>query len=577
MRITRVEIKNYRNLDDIIVELDPYCNYIIGENNLGKSNFLDLLNIVCTGRSFEESDFLDQQLPIEVVLALKLDKGEWGFFNDNFSDDDPSMINIVYRQNISEAYPTVICLDTNEKIQTKQIRKLNYFQYQSTSSPSRELRLDTKKGMGMLMDGFIEKYLTINGQAKFINMNNIKEFIKYVNTNFSRIHGFKEFGIEADIATETSEIVMALLYLSDGERNLNTTGTGTQYIAMASIGILCFAMELFKSKKIPFNERLYTNEANELILPMILSIDEPEVHLHPFLQRSLIRFYKRILKNSDEDFKRLLKDCFEIDGVLGQIIIVTHSTDTLVGDYRNLIRFYKEDGKTKVVSGPSEKIKIKPEQEKQLVMRFPELKEAFYSHCAILIEGETEYGCINKLAEKLPIPLDDLGISVINARGEKSIKSLRRLLNMFKIPSVAIYDGDVKTGNSQTDTDFFTTAECFEEEIIKKLYDSGKQDLIKEIATDLHSKAMSEVVDKNLLNKFYKKKNISLDNFEPKQLGSVLDNDAEEFCNIYSGWYYAKKGVLLGRIIGEKLTLELIPESYANALRKAEEVAENAR
>ena len=80
MRIIRVEISNYRNIDGIIVELNPLCSYIIGENNLGKSNFLDLLNTICTGKPFYDEDYYNPQLPIEVTLTVVLDQHEWGFF-----------------------------------------------------------------------------------------------------------------------------------------------------------------------------------------------------------------------------------------------------------------------------------------------------------------------------------------------------------------------------------------------------------------------------------------------------------------------------------------------------------------
>ena len=84
-------------------------------------------------------------------------------------------------------------------------------------------------------------------------------------------------------------------------------------------------------------------------------------------------------------------------------------------------------------------------------MHFPEIKEAFYAKCAVLVEGETEYGCIHAFANKAGVSLDDYGICVINARGESSIKPLRQLLGLFAVPSVAIYDGDVKTGQTATD------------------------------------------------------------------------------------------------------------------------------
>ena len=43
-----------------------------------------------------------------------------------------------------------------------------------------------------------------------------------------------------------------------------------------------------------------------------------------------------------------------------------------------------------------------------------------------------------------------------------------------------------------------------------------------------------------------------------------------------SAWFTVKKGILLGRIVGEKLSAELIPECYKGALLKAQEVAKNA-
>lgn len=153
----------------------------------------------------------------------------------------------------------------------------------------------------------------------------------------------------------------------------------------------------------------------------------------------MIGYYKRILRNEDAEFLDLLKTCFDVDGIDGQLIIVTHSTDALVGDYRNLIRFHKNHDLTAVVSGyalrPQENSnnadRIKKDDEKHLIMHFPEIKEAFYAKCAILIEGETEYGCMNAFAEKIGVSLDDYGICIINAHGEKSIKPLRHATNAF--------------------------------------------------------------------------------------------------------------------------------------------------
>ena len=103
MRISRVKVKNYRNIDGIEVFLNPECNYIIGENNLGKSNFLAMLSTVCAGKGFEERDFFDPDKSIEIEIDIRLLPNEQGFFGDNFCPEDASLIRIRYSQAIKDA------------------------------------------------------------------------------------------------------------------------------------------------------------------------------------------------------------------------------------------------------------------------------------------------------------------------------------------------------------------------------------------------------------------------------------------------------------------------------------------
>lgn len=575
MKITYVRVSNYRNIDGIAVNFHPEHNYIIGENNLGKSNFLSLLDTVCSGKGFDDKDFYDSEKPIEVEMEVKLLPNEQGFFGDNFSPDDASLVKIRYRQTIKEAYPTIVSADSNESIQIKQLKKINFLKYETTSIPSRELRLNTQKGAGLLINSIIERFITSDEEtASFLNNEQVGKLTEFINGHLGKIRSFRDYAIKATVAPNPTEMLTSLYYLSDGDRKIDTTGSGVQYMAMASINILCQIMELYKSKSVPFSERLFRDNDGKMLLPIVLSIDEPEVHLHPYLQRSLIGYYKRILQNEDAEFAELLNLCFGIDGIDGQLIVVTHSTDALVGDYRNLIRFYKDGNKTAVVSGT--KLGFTSANEKHMIMRFPEIKEAFYAHCAVLIEGETEYGCIHSFAEKLGISLDDYGICVINARGEESIKPLRQLLEKFKIPSIAIYDGDVRTGYTPDSSEFFTQELCFESEIVKKLYSNGQTALVRQIAKELFSNAESVEMDVDFVRKHFKKMGIDITGYVPKKLSDVSDDDESEFCQMYSTWFMAKKGVLLGRIIGELLPAELIPACYADAIRKAREVARNA-
>lgn len=579
MRIDSITVRNYRNIDGINVVFNPECNYIIGENNLGKSNFLTLLATVCGGKGFDEHDFSDPEKPIEAELSIRLHPNEQGFFGDAFSPEDASLLKIRYIQSINEAYPSIISVDSNESIHPRQMRKLNFLRYETTSTPSKELRLNTKKGTGLLISTIIDRFNEGTTPA-FLNNEQVGSLTSFINEHLEKIRSFRDYSIKATIAPNPTEMLANLYFLSDGDRKIETTGSGVQYMAMASVNILCQIMELYKSKAISFPDLLYTDEAGRKILPLVLSIDEPEVHLHPYLQRSLIGYYKRVLRNGDDEFLELLKSCFDIDGIDGQLIIVTHSTDALAGDYRNLIRFYKNGDATAAISGyalrpipgQNNTDHIKAENEKHLIMHFPEIKEAFYAKCALLIEGETEYGCIHAFAEKIGVSLDECGICVINAGGEKSIKPIRQLLGFFAIPSISIYDGDVNNGRTADPTEFYTTELCFEIEIIKKLISSGKKRSVRQIALDLDNQAESVVLDVDFVRKHFKKMGISLTGYIPRKLCNVGDGDPD-FCQMYSAWYMAKKGVLLGRIIGDSILKDDIPACYSDAIKKAEEVA----
>ena len=209
-------------------------------------------------------------------------------------------------------------------------------------------------------------------------------------------------------------------------------------------------------------------------------------------------------------------------------------------------------------------------------MHFPEIKEAFYAKCAILIEGVTEYGCIRAFADKVGVSLDDCGICAINAGGQNSIKPIRQLLNLFGIPSVAIYDGDVQAGHTPESNAFFTNELCFEIEIVKTLFSSNNTAVVREIVTSMDDQADRKTLDIDFVHKWFKKMSVSIEGYTPKRLCDVSDSDATDFCQMFSAWFMANKGVLLGRFVGEAIPAVCIPACYRDAIMKAQEVALNA-
>lgn len=571
MRIEHVEIKNYRNLDSLEIKLHSESSYIIGENNLGKSNFLDLLEIICNGKSFTETDYYDESRSIEIIITLNLVDEEKGVFSDNFSPENSNKLSIKILQSLKDAYPTAICVETGESIPLKQLRKIHFLKYNTTMNPGKELRLDGKSGAGLLLKNIISRYTTEDEKLSLLNEEQIYQLTDFINRYLMKIRSFNDYSIKASVIAKPEELISKMFYLSTDNRKIEDAGSGIQYLTMASINVLCQIMEVFKGKAIPFEEHLYSNSEGKKYLPLVLAIDEPEVHLHPFLQRSLIRYYKRILSNADADFASLLNMCFGIDGIDGQLIIVTHSTDALIEDYRNIIRLYHDNG-IKTVSGIE--VQLTPSEEKQLLMNFPELKETFYSHCVLLVEGETEYGCIKMFADSMGINLDDCGICVINAGGEKNIPPIRKLLKIFGIPSVAIYDNDVNHGDSDPN-EFYTSELCYEIEIVKTLYDAGKFDILNEIVNQSEVRGTELCLDAEYVRKWYRKVGLDSSSFIPIKICDLPRDNEALFCNAHAAWLYARKSILRGRIIGQLLDESLIPESYKKVICKAKEVAEN--
>ena len=173
---------------------------------------------------------------------------------------------------------------------------------------------------------------------------------------------------------------------------------------------------------------------------IVVGLDEPEIHLHPYMQRSLMNYIKRILTNKDADFNILMRELLDLDEVDGQALVVSHSPNIMLDDYKQIVRFYREGGRVKAVCGFQ--LTFDPKSEKHLLMNFPEIKEAFYSRCVVIVEGETEQGAMMAWKDKVLDDADELGISIIRAEGNVNIQPIVRLLNELKINNVSMMDRD---------------------------------------------------------------------------------------------------------------------------------------
>ena len=104
MKLRGIKLLNYRNLSNIKIIFSDDLNYIVGENNIGKTNLLYAINRVFAGKNFEANDFRDSTKAIEIVIRLKLNDIEKGIFDDLTDPENTDYINVKVVQESPDEY-----------------------------------------------------------------------------------------------------------------------------------------------------------------------------------------------------------------------------------------------------------------------------------------------------------------------------------------------------------------------------------------------------------------------------------------------------------------------------------------
>lgn len=470
-----VEINNYRNLTGKTITFNDTLNFLIGENNIGKTNILELINICLAIGKFAETDFMDITLPIKIKFKVKYSNEEIGYFEDNFDVDDSNSITLVAVQDsVDERINYYHDTPNQTKIGMATIRTMNILYYYAQRMPSKEVDFRKTSGSGKVLNYLIQHSLEQSEiqEKDILKKTKLKNIVKNVNRQIKKINTITGDSVSAYVETEVDKLVCRLLGLGDENgRELSSLGEGVQYAFNILLQIIEIIYNVKATRKPEdFEERLINRDGKKLF-PLFLVLDEPEVHQHPYRQRSLIRKIKALIENNNQEFLNLLKDLFDIDGLTGQIFIATHSPNILLDNYRQFIRLYKStgtDSQLKIVSGMN--VVIDDKLYKHMLHNFIYLKEAMFSKCIIFVEGDTENGAIPVFAERMGLDMDERGIGVIKLDGADSVKRCMALYKSFGIKSIALIDKDKKESYSSEPDIYFTKANDYEEDV----YDNFK-------------------------------------------------------------------------------------------------------
>lgn len=467
MKIKNITISGYRSIKEPTTFEFGNINALIGANNVGKSNILKAIYSVLgkdwvTVNNFDENDVFGRETDQDIEILIEFDQP---YKYQQFTGIDPIDI-----PKISFSYTRYLigpnkgmrrlekkCLNSKNspvQILAKRPQKGERMQFQPLTTIPQEVQenipviyIGTERELKFQLPSYRNSLLGILLEGVNKDFENPQNMIKVKDSSgneieVSRIDRFNKL-IKLAISTLKTDEFQAL------EKSIKNSALTQLGIDKAILGQDCniyfdplTSLDFYKSLNLFVEENGFKINATELgggfqnalviaILKAfeekkksgaIFLIEEPEMYLHPQMQRSLYKSLRKI-------------------GETNQVIYSTHSTHFVtIPEYDEITLIKKFDGQTvKVKSTLTKTSALTEKLRKELD---PERNELFFAKKVLFVEGDTEKLAIPEYAKRKTLDFDCKGATIVEVGGKRNLTAFADLAKSFEIPFGIAYDID---------------------------------------------------------------------------------------------------------------------------------------